>query len=328
VSHATITANQAHITFPFGIPATEAEPESLTPLADAVARRSAEFAADRPPVGGFATWADGQIALLTIRLDGFPAKEDALARDLKRRAQRYWEEDRRLAAEDRLASLGTTKTPGKVVARLRQTRQGAELLIHRWDALANAAEFAGAWTDAQRRMVFELLGTPAALRSNADLPADADGQTALARARIADLRQLKASALDALDAEARHAAETGASFESSPEARALRREEASCRRTLQWIYRQLDDHQPERTAAPSEPAESSPNAILEAMVEALEAMNAPADLPEPEPEPVAPAPIEEPQPKPSRQPVLTMSPSASMNRRARRVLKAMARGVR
>src|SRR5262249_50842602 len=86
-------------------------------------------------------------------------------------ALRDWGEDRYQPALD-LAS-GLEKDPAKVAGQLRSFKQGAELLIERWEALAGTLERKGAWGEGQRRLALDLLGVPAELRDG-PTPLDPD----------------------------------------------------------------------------------------------------------------------------------------------------------
>src|SRR5262249_21687812 len=70
-----------------------------------------------------------------------------------------WDEDRYQQALDLSAGLKTD--PARASQRLRSFKQGAELLIERWESLAGSLERNGGWTEGQRRLALDLLGVPA-----------------------------------------------------------------------------------------------------------------------------------------------------------------------
>jgi hypothetical protein len=168
------------------------------------------------------------------------------------RAELCWDDDRRLAAEDMGAKL--SKNPGRTVAALRQTTQGADWLIERWNALGEILRTAGAWDDDQRTLALNLLGTPPELRQGSRLlPPDADLETLshLVADQISTLRAHQRESLDILDAEDRDLTQLGAPAEDDRPTRLLRRYEAGCRRALYWAIDEFDRVRSGKAPAPS-----------------------------------------------------------------------------
>ena len=117
-----------------------------------------------------------------------------------------------------------------MVSRLLATKQGCGWLLERWQALGAALMERGTWTEAQRVLAVNLLGTPAEFRDDPVWHTPAD----VVSDEVARLLLLKSTALDPLDALERAAAEKGLAVEPSEALTKVRRYEAACMRQFQW----------------------------------------------------------------------------------------------
>ncbi|MFO0950793.1 MAG: hypothetical protein U0835_06480 [Isosphaeraceae bacterium] len=210
--------------------------------AEEVARREAECIQVFRPVNVAELFHARQYALESVRVERCQKIERALRKNLARRGSDpdAWDEDRRFDAEETAARLG--RDPARTVRRLRQTLQGCEWLIERWEGLERAvAPGRGPWDDAQRTLALDLLGLPEPLR-NAPTPADpgeaSDAgatQRTLASAHLADLRRLRDRVLLVRDDDDRYDAVCGVETGEGALQKALkliRRYESECRRRL------------------------------------------------------------------------------------------------
>ena len=135
-----------------------------------------------------------------------------------------------------------------MVSRLLATKQGCEWLLERWQALGAALMERGTWTEAQRVLAVNLLGTPAEFRDDPVWHAPAD----VVSDEVARLLLLKSTALDPLDALERAAAEKGLAVEPSEALTKVRRYEAACMRQFQWAHNRL-------LGRPADPRRASPS---------------------------------------------------------------------
>jgi len=223
-----------------------------------------------------------EVALLTLRIERAQRIERKARDQFALRAMTLWDDDRRLEAEKVARHLADR--PAEVVAQLRQTPQGCDLLLDRWAILARMADSDPGWVGDCRRLAFDLLGTPPELRTgNPGATIDADGRpldagadaAAVARLQIAEIRSRREAVAEA-DEVARELAEADLVDEPTAEIRRLRRYEAALQRRLRWCVARLDD------PIPLHP----PAAHL-------------VPRPEPAPEPEVPADVEaEPEPEP------------------------------
>jgi hypothetical protein len=102
------------------------------------------------------------IAACRHRINCCRANEAAARERLQGRSRGAFDADRR--EEMNAIARRLAKTPGLMVARLRTSGAGCNLLIERWETLARLLEAWGAWTDPQRHEAFDLLGIPASCR--------------------------------------------------------------------------------------------------------------------------------------------------------------------
>ena len=130
-------------------------------LAAAVAERTADFADEfaRDALRGVLV---GEMGLATARLERCAAM--SLADLGTRRPPRRALLGGGPAAGRRGPRRPAPEGPGAGARALRRTRQGADWLIERWEALGEVLRTNGGWDDAQRRLAFDLLGVPPELR--------------------------------------------------------------------------------------------------------------------------------------------------------------------
>lgn len=213
-------------------------PDDLTAL---IAERTGRLHDQFQPKTMYETWLVDQVAVNTTLLDR--CAELTIA-DIGRRVDRAdlcWDDDRRLDVENLGSRL--SKNPGKTIAALRRTTQGADWLIERWTALGDALRMAGDWDEAQRTLALDLLGTPPELRKASRLVHAEAGLLDLSNLvadQIAGLRARQREALDVLDAEDREFTRLGAPSTEDGQTLRLRRYEAECRRSLRWALAEFD----------------------------------------------------------------------------------------
>jgi hypothetical protein len=293
--------------------------ESLLPddLADAVAARTTEFAAEFAPETAYEEFLVGQMALASVRLDRCAGLAMVDSARCAERATICWESDQRMAVEELGSKL--PKDPARVATALRRSRQGADWLIERWEALAEILQSNGKWSEAQRRLAFDLLGVPLELCEGSHrvpIEGDTAGLAALAAREVARLKEDREAVLDALDEANCGMAEVGMPLSEDALTMRLRRYEAGFRRALNWAVKELrrvregtegEETRSEPSAWPAAaplppPSRSRPGeAELPAQVARVEtaARGAGAWPPEPAPSPKPPA----PRPLPSVAPV-------------------------
>ena len=128
----------------------------------AVQARVAEWGPEFKPSGEFESWLVEVVAVESVRIDLCFVKDAQIREAKARRAAACWEEDRRAEAEKLAARIA--KRPEIVARELRRSAQGVDLLIERWECLADAAAQTGDWNEAQRSMALDLLGVAHDLR--------------------------------------------------------------------------------------------------------------------------------------------------------------------
>ena len=225
---------------------------------EAVRRRTEEWAESFKTETAYGRWLAGQIALEAVRIDLCQQHDLALRIHLVERAETRWEDDRRHIAERLGASLA--KRPAQVVSSLKQTPQGCDWLLERWRGLLDALDHLGQWTDIQRELALDLLGTPAELR---DIPGRLDtreAQAEAARGAVERLTRSKSEALAVLDAIEQEAAAQGTPILEDRDLARLRRYESACRRQMQRALGQLSAEKGDTAEAPaSQPFGRSPS---------------------------------------------------------------------
>ena len=195
--------------------------------------RTAEDNAAIAEAGPLGEWLDGEVIVLTRRINQARGIEDRERQRAALRAESCWDDDQRIEAER--IGAGMARNPGRALARLRGTLHGCLWLIERWTALLQAAGQDGGWNEAQQALADDLRGIPVPLRLK---KVDAADQAALASKTIADL-QKRRDMLTKTDAFDRESAQLGLSDSATPELRRAIRYEADLHRRLRWCQAQL-----------------------------------------------------------------------------------------
>jgi hypothetical protein len=200
---------------------------------EVIETRYEEWAQEFGPATPYQRFLVEQIALNSVRLEQCSRQEIYERGQLSLRAAFCWDDDRRLVAEQ--LAQGLAKRPALVARQLERTPQGCAWLRERWKALGRILARNGDWSDAERSLALDLLGTSADLRDDAGrLSGDRE---ALVNEELARLEARK-ERLEPLDNREREKTFEGKSVE--PDARLLRtrRYEAQIRRALSWSMAQ------------------------------------------------------------------------------------------
>ena len=104
------------------------------------------------------------IAIAEDQIDRARVMEAAMRQSRVDRAEKHWTQDQHLEVQRLADKLPKAKTPGLIVAELRQTPAGCDWLIERWQELDRALDLKEDWNDECRAMAFDLLGTPRTMR--------------------------------------------------------------------------------------------------------------------------------------------------------------------
>ncbi len=147
-------------------------------------------------------WLCGFIAQRTIQLDRLNVIERQTRDEAAHRAEVFWEADQRKEAKRIAARL--RRDPDRTVAELQQTVAGCDWLITQWAQLADLAS-RQVWTDDQKSLAHDLLGTRAEFRAEppthqvnshgqAVVPALTERELALAR--LGALHEVRAAVSD------------------------------------------------------------------------------------------------------------------------------------
>jgi hypothetical protein len=199
-------------------------------MAQAIGERTAMLDEQFLPEGEYQKSLIHDMAVARVKLDIAADLLVANADRVVHRARDFWDYDRRERALKLLRRL--PKNPAYLAHKLAGTRQGALLMIERWEGLAQAALAAGDWDEAQRQLALDLLGTALELRTNTSalLPAGAGAALAdLAARQIASLRTAIDQVLGPQDALDRADTIAGFRLSDDDETRCLRRYEAMAR---------------------------------------------------------------------------------------------------
>lgn len=201
-----------------------------------VADRMVNWRSNYQPATPREEWLFSEIVVNSVRVERCRAHESGERSDLVRRAEVWWESDRRLAVE-RVAARLSSK-PVLVAAELRSSRYGCLWLIERWEKLAEIGAAGGAWNEAQTRLAYDMLGTPEELRNRPPwhAPGTLDG---FARCEISMLRVRLDVYLDEADDRDQAKSEMGIESEPSRPVSLLRRYENACWRKLVWAENRL-----------------------------------------------------------------------------------------
>jgi hypothetical protein len=209
-----------------------------------IEERKDEWRPEFQPADPREEWLFDQLVIASVQVERCQREERALRSRLAERAATCWDDDRRLAAE--ILGAGLARKPALISRQLRQTKQGCDWLLERWEGLGRILDARGEWTAAQTALALDLLGTPLELREGPTrldpLLPDEDvkaHRAALVAAEMARLQEAKANVLDDLDARERAAAELGLAVEVPAPLARLRRYAASCERRFKWAMTQL-----------------------------------------------------------------------------------------
>jgi hypothetical protein len=196
------------------------------------------------PDNGYEAWLIEQMVIESVRIDCGHRHDNALRGLQRHRAQDCWNDDRRLAAEE--LALQLPKSPTSISRQLRQSTQGCEGLIERWEQLARIVESRGSWTVAQRQLALDMLGTLPDLREGPTRldpvgeQSERDVCLAVARAEIESLQTRKVELLLSLNDHEQTAAALGVGADVGRPLVGLRRYLGGCVRRMHWAARQLE----------------------------------------------------------------------------------------
>jgi hypothetical protein len=199
-------------------------------MAQAILERTRMFDNQFLPAGEYENSLIHDMAVARVKLDIAADLLVANADRVVNRARDFWDFDQRERALKLLRRL--PKNPAYLAHKLGGTKQGALLVIERWAGLAQAAQAAGDWDEAQRQLALDLLGTALELRtSTTALPpaGDREGLVALATREVARLRTAIDQVLGRQDAQNRADTMAGFRLADDDETRCLRRYESMAR---------------------------------------------------------------------------------------------------
>jgi hypothetical protein len=217
---------------------------------------------DLRPASAEGRQAVGVMVAMTLRIDDCRAALLALADQQAEEAATDWDHARKVDAE--ATAEGLRRRPGSASARLGETRQGAELMLGRWESLRRSLD-RGTWDESDRATALDLLGVDRALRKPGqtalDGPEGADataGVGAVIEAEVARLRSRLATTLARADARSR--AEAGTALGvllSKPAALIFRYEREAERRFNAALKVALASPRDESPPAARDPAPAS-----------------------------------------------------------------------
>jgi hypothetical protein len=149
---------------------------------------------------------------MTLRMDDCRAAVIALAAEQAEEAATDWDHARTVEAE--ATAEGLRIRPGRARAKLGETKQGAGLMLGRWEALRRSLDL-GTWDESDRSAALDLLGVDRALRKPGQTALDApEGSEASAfvraviEAEVSRLRSRLATTLARADERSRARAGT------------------------------------------------------------------------------------------------------------------------
>jgi hypothetical protein len=155
----------------------------VPPEHEAEGRRHKRWSLEIKPGTLTGRLAIGRAVVWSLRIEDCQRALDAIAVEESERARRDWDHARRVEALSLAERLA--RRPALVVGQLQETRQGAAVMIERWEALARSLEL-GSWDESDRSAALDLLGVPRELRKPGQTPLDAaDGFEEPARVRAA-----------------------------------------------------------------------------------------------------------------------------------------------
>jgi hypothetical protein len=209
-------------------------------MAQAIAERTRMLEEQFRPQGKYESSLISDMAVARVKLDRAADLLVANADRVVGRARDFWDHDQRERALKLFKRL--PKNPPQLAHKLAGTKQGALLLLERWEGLSVAALAAGDWDEPQREMALDMLGTPLELRSSSTVVAaagDKEALAALAAREIARLRSRVEQVLGPQDA--RNQADTiaGLRLADDDETRLLRCYESAARRDYNRAHAEL-----------------------------------------------------------------------------------------
>ncbi len=207
--------------------------------------RAVRFYQALKPQDMWQSWICEGAAMITLRIDRVERIERKLREKAAWRASAFWDDDRRLDAERLGSTLG--KDPARVAAELQMTKTGCDWLIERWAMLAAIAD-RHPWTEAQKTLAYNMLGTPPEAREDAvgtlidELGSRLDAHSSeaeAARDAIAGLR-LRRDRADEADEIDQSLAQADLTDDTKPDFQRLRRYELTLQKRLRWYLQQMD----------------------------------------------------------------------------------------
>jgi hypothetical protein len=213
---------------------------------DAIRERSRSWFWPLVPQNYFHAWLVDEITILTLRIDHCQ-RISRRARDRETiRAELFWDDDRRLAAERLGATLATD--PIGVVAKLSQSAHGCDWLVDRWSRLLQVLEANKTWTSEQHELAVNLLAQPREFRGiDTTDPAEL---AELARERVAAWTE-RGKVLSEVSAADRALAEADLDASVDTQLVEVRRHERQLQRRLAWCAYQLQYRPKERQPHPN-----------------------------------------------------------------------------
>ena len=230
-------------------------PPERFPESDAIVAGHRDETSRTPsPRDGLQRWFGDDIARTQARIERAGRIERRMRERSAFRAEFFWDEDRRILAEDLGERL--PRNPARVIKTMQATPQGCDWIIGRWHLLLEILHHGQAWNDKQAALALDLLGTPTDLREDAAVARLLADPAGVARAEIRKLEERKAQ-VAASDEYDRAMAMANLADPATPEFRELRRHEASLLRRMKWAMEVLALI-PEPVGPRPEAAESRP----------------------------------------------------------------------
>lgn len=171
----------------------------------------------------------------SVRVERCQRLEVELTGQLSGRAAVEWDEDRRLAAEQ--VAVGLQRRPALTVRTLRQTPQGCDWLLDRWESLAESLADGGTWDEDQTELALDLLGVP--LGASEKLPWDETNPPAVLVAEVMKELEERKKSIEPRDSLEQAGVMRGVEFSTPPALARLRRYENACHRKFLWARKEL-----------------------------------------------------------------------------------------
>jgi hypothetical protein len=253
-------------------------------MADAIAERKRMLADQFRPQTQYQHTLIADMALARVKLDRLEELLPASADRGVERALDFSDHDQKTLALNLAARL--PKDPARFAHLLAGTKQGAALMIERWESLVRIARSIGRWDEPQCRLALDLLGVPCALHSGCAAlapPGDGEGLVALATGQIELLQSRIDDVLD--NQNDQDQADVIAGVLTDADTKLLRRYESEARRNYNRAHAELLRVQAEAAAeAAREREEFLPRSVADFL---KRASGAGAAAPPPGPEQTA-----------------------------------------